>query len=93
MQQTPEVAEPWLNQVQATEAKEKVKEILDEVAVTKDVEDEVGASTAHHTLHWFGTPSEKQMVSKEVLGTTAEYIEVKDQYKKFSEKLKQYVLQ
>ena len=45
MQQTPEVAEPWLNQVQATEANEKVKEILDEVAVTKDVEDEVGAST------------------------------------------------
>ena len=50
---------PQENQVQATEAKEEEKEIVEEEAVTKDVEDEVGASTYQYTRHQFETSRDK----------------------------------
>ena len=45
----------WQNQVQATEAKYEENAVVEEEVVTKDVEDEVGASTSHHTCIQFET--------------------------------------
>ena len=49
---------PQDNQVQATEAKDEDEAIMEGEAVTKDVEDEVGASTSQHTRHQFETSGE-----------------------------------
>ena len=54
----------WENQVQATEPKNEGEAAVEEEAVTKDVKDEVGASTSQHTYHQFGTSREKKMISK-----------------------------
>ena len=42
---------PRENQVQETGAKDEDGAIVEEESVTKDVEDEVGASTSHNTRH------------------------------------------
>ena len=49
---------PQENQVQATEAKDEDEAVVEEEVVTKDVEDEVGASTFQHTPHQFETSGE-----------------------------------
>ena len=41
------------------EAENKANAVIEYVAVTKEVEDEAGASTAQHTHHQFGTLREK----------------------------------
>ena len=51
MQNTPEVTKPQENQVQAIEAKDEDEAVVEEEAVTKDVEDELGASTDHNKRH------------------------------------------
>ena len=49
MQNTPEVTKPQENQVQAIEAKDEDEAVVEEEAVTKDVEDYVGDSTSQYT--------------------------------------------
>ena len=49
----------WQNQVQATEAKYEENAVVEEEVVTKDVEDEVGASTSKQTRHQFETSRKK----------------------------------
>ena len=44
---------PWENQVQATDLKDKDETVVEEEAVTEDVEDYLGASTYHHTAGYF----------------------------------------
>ena len=53
--------------------------------------DEADASNALHTHHKSVTSREKWNFFA-ILGTTSEQREDKDQYKKFSKKLKQYIL-
>ena len=50
---------PQENQLQTTESKYKDKEVVEEEALTKDVEDYVGASTSQHIRHKFETSREK----------------------------------
>ena len=54
---------PQDNQVQEIDAKDNDKAVVEEEAVTKDVEDEVGASNAHHTHHQLKTSREMYMIS------------------------------
>ena len=41
----------WENQFHETEAEDNVEAVVEEGAVTKDVTDEAGTSTTHHTRH------------------------------------------
>ena len=58
-QEPPVLAKPLENQVQATEAKDEAEVVVEEKTVTKYMEDEAGASTAHHTSHKFETSKER----------------------------------
>ena len=49
----------WENQVNATEPKEEDEAVVEEEAFTKDVKNEVGASTSQNTRHQFETSREK----------------------------------
>ena len=48
-----------VNQVQATQAEDESETVVEGKTVTKDVEEEEGASTAHYTRHQFETSREK----------------------------------
>ena len=54
-QQLPDATKPQKNQVQETEAKDEAKVVVEEGKVTKDMANEVGASTAQNARNWFGT--------------------------------------
>ena len=63
MQQPTKVMKPHVNQVQETyskdKAEDKAKAVVEEGEFTKDVDDEVGDSTTHHTCPQFGNSREK----------------------------------
>ena len=61
-QQPPVRMKTRANQVQEAEAKDKAEAVVEEEAVTKDVEDKAGASTAHHTCHQLETSRDKYMI-------------------------------
>ena len=64
MYQPPEKPKPRSNKVQATEAKDEAKAVMGGEVVTKDVEDEAGDSTFHHTHRQFKTSRDKYIVLK-----------------------------
>ena len=58
-QQPPDLTKIWANQVQAMEAEDEARAVVEEELVTKDVDNEDDFSTAQHTCHLLKTSREK----------------------------------